>query len=49
MSAIYYNYFLTCYLKDPPSVTTDQLQLALTKGKLTQEEYDAILASKPTT
>lgn len=47
MSTIYYNYFLTCYLKDPPSVTAEQLQTALTKGKLTQTEYDQIIASKP--
>ena len=30
----------------PPTVTDTQLQTALERGMLTQEEYDLILASK---
>lgn len=50
MSAMYYNYFLTCYTKEPPTVTEAQLATAHTQGKLTDDEYNKILASKePTT
>ena len=46
MSQMYYNYFLMCYTKEPPTVTQTQLDTALQKGMITQSEYDAILASK---
>lgn len=47
---MYYNYFLTCYTKEPPTVTEAQLATAHTQGKLTDDEYNKILASKePTT
>ena len=52
MSQLYYNYLLTCYTKEPPTVTEAQLSNALATGKLTQAEYDSILATKnppPTT
>lgn len=44
MSTLYYNYFLTCYSKEPPTVTKEQLATALSQGKLTQAEYDKIIA-----
>lgn len=44
MSTLYYNYFLTCYSKEPPTVTKEQLGTALTQGRLTQAEYDKIIA-----
>lgn len=44
MSTLYYNYFLTCYSKEPPTVTKEQLGTALSQGKLTQAEYDKIIA-----
>jgi hypothetical protein len=46
MSQLYYNYLLTCYTKEPPTVTEMQLANALNTGKLTQAEYDSILATK---
>lgn len=46
MSTLYYNYFLTCYTKEPPTVTIEQLDTALSMGKITQDEYDKIIAAK---
>jgi hypothetical protein len=49
MSTMYYNYLLSCYMKEPPTVTETQLTNALNQGKLTQDEYDKILAAKTPT
>jgi len=46
MSTMYYNYFMTCYTKEPPTVTETQLATAHTQGKLTDDEYNKILATK---
>lgn len=44
MSAFYYNWFYMCYKNEPPTVTTGQLETALTRGMLIQTEYDQIIA-----
>jgi hypothetical protein len=37
---------MTCYTKEPPTVTETQLATAHTQGKLTDDEYNKILATK---
>jgi hypothetical protein len=49
MSTLYFNYFSTCYMKEPPTVTKEQLGIALSQGRLTQIEYDKIIALKEPT
>lgn len=44
MSAFYFNWFMMCYKNEPPTVTAAQLEIALTRNMLTQEEYDQIIA-----
>lgn len=45
MSAVYYNYFLMCYTKEPPTVTAEQLAVYRDRGLITQQEYDQIVAT----
>jgi hypothetical protein len=47
MSAFYYNWFMMC--RQNGTVTDAQLQTALDRGMLTQEEYMAITGYSTTT
>jgi len=43
MASRYYTYFLNCWKNR--SVTQEQLQNAVTKGLITQAEYETIIAT----
>ena len=43
MSSTWYNIYLPLWIQG--KMTIEQLQVALAKGRITQEEYDAIVAT----
>lgn len=42
MSTFFYNYFKNCLTKEPPTATPAQVENALSRGFLTQTEYDSL-------
>jgi hypothetical protein len=42
--SFYGNYFLNCWVKGDDVLTKAQLDIALSKSLITQEEYDYIIA-----
>lgn len=47
MSALWYNIYLPLWISG--DMTVAQLNIALTKGRITQAEYDAIIATPQNT
>lgn len=43
MASRLYNYFLTCWING--TVTEEQLQTAVSKGYITQKEYETIIST----
>jgi hypothetical protein len=41
MSAVWYNIYLPLWITN--QMTIEQLQIAMSKGRITQEEYDSII------
>jgi hypothetical protein len=43
MSKFYFDWFFMCYSNEPPTVTESQLNVALERNMLSQDEYQAII------